>query len=247
MGKLSNKVAVITGGGRGIGYAIAAKFLQEDAAGVGILEFDPVLAATAADRLDPTGSRVLASRCDVAKKEQVRVAIDRIIEKFGTIDILVNNAGILRDKMLHKMEDEEWHSVIDVSLHGAYNVTRRVIPIMRERGRGSIINLSSISSEGNVGQANYASAKAALKAFTTTLAIESGRKNIRVNAIAPGYIETEMLGVIPPDILANNIARIPLGRMGTPEELANVALFLASDESSFVSGSCVTVSGGGKI
>jgi len=247
MGTLTGKVALVTGAGRGIGAAIAERFLEEDAAGVVILEFSEERVKNAQSAYGNNQSKVLALRCDVSDDAQVKAAVQKAVERFGTIDILVNNAGIIRDKIFHHMTDEQWYGVINTNLNGIYIVTKHVLPLMRTKGGGSIINMSSIAHEGNVGQCNYSAAKAGVIAFTKSLALESGRKNIRVNAIAPGFIKTDILDEMPQDILEEKVKTTPFGRLGSPRELANVVVFLASDAASFVSGECITVSGAGRI
>ena len=244
MGKLTGRYAVVTGGCRGIGAAIVRRFVEDGAAGVAILEWNFELAAETARQIDPSGGKVLAIACDVSKDAEVKEAIDRTLEKFGTIDILVNNAGITRDAMFHKMTDEAWDAVLGVNLGGAYHTCKYVVPIMRAKAYGRIVNISSVSAFGNVGQANYAASKGAIIGFTKTLAKEGGPKNITANCIAPGYIDTDMYKAVPPEIIAEHLKLIPLKRLGRPEEIASAASFLASDDASFVSAQCLIVSGG---
>lgn len=244
MKDLSGKYAVVTGAGKGIGEAIARRFVEENAAGVAILEWDLELAQKTAKELDPTGKKVIAFKCDVSNSEQVKEAIDGTIAAFGRIDILVNNAGITRDRIFHKMTDAEWHAVINVNLNGVYNLCKYVVPLMRAQQAGSIVNISSTSLMGNPGQANYAAAKAALQGLTRTLAMELGPKNVRVNCIAPAFIRTEMMMAIPEEMLKEAIEKkIPMHRMADPAELASVVAFLATDDASWVSGQTIMVSG----
>lgn len=244
MKDLSGKYAVVTGAGKGIGEAIARRFVEENAAGVAILEWDLELAQKTAKELDPTGKKVIAFKCDVSNSEQVKEAIDGAIAAFGRIDVLVNNAGITRDRIFHKMTDAEWHAVINVNLNGVYNLCKYVVPLMRAQQAGSIVNISSTSLMGNPGQANYAAAKAALQGLTRTLAMELGPKNVRVNCIAPAYIRTEMMMAIPEEMLKEAIEKkIPMHRMADPAELASVVAFLATDDASWVSGQTIMVSG----
>ena len=244
MKNLNGKYCVVTGAGKGIGRAIAERFLAEEAAGVAILEWDPALAEATAKDLDPTGERVIAIKCNVADSDMVKAAIDTVVAKFGRVDVLVNNAGVTRDKIFHKMTDDDWNTVININLNGAYNLCKFVVPLMREQECGSIVNITSTSVMGNPGQANYAASKAALEGFTRTMGKELGRKGIRMNCIAPGYIDTEMMRAVGEEILTRMIKGIPAQRLGRPEEIASVAAFLASDDASWLSGETIFVSGG---
>ena len=241
MGRLEGKYAIVTGAGKGIGAAIAKKFVEEGAAGVAILEYDLALAQKTAAAL---GGNVIAIRCDVSDQEQVCKAVEQVKAAFGRIDILVNNAGIVRDAMFHKMTDDQWYQVINVNLNGTYNCCKYVVPVMREQGYGRIVNMSSSSARGNVGQTNYAASKAAIEGFTKSLAKEVARKGITANAIAPCAIDTDMQRSVPEESLRALIAKMPGLRLGKVEELANTACFLAGDESSFVNGVVISVSGG---
>ena len=247
MGKLTGKFAVVTGAGKGIGRAIAERFLEDDAQGIAILDYDFELAAASAKELDPTGERVIAVKCNVASQEDVNAAFATITEKFGRVDILVNNAGITRDAMFHKMTDAQARMVLDVNFYGTFYCCQAVIGGMREREYGKIINISSTSAFGNIGQTNYAASKAAIDGFTRTLALESARKNITVNSIAPGMIETDILKTIPEDIMQQKIKSVPANRLGQPSEIASVASFLASDDSSWVTGNTILACGGLKM
>ena len=244
MRNLNGKYCIVTGAGKGIGKAIAKRFLEEEAAGVAILEYDQAMAEATAKELDPTGKRVLAIRCNVADSDMVKAAVEEVVAKFGRVDVLINNAGITRDKIFHKMTDDDWYSVIDVNLNGVYNLCKYVVPMMREQESGSIVNISSTSLMGNPGQANYAATKAALQGFTRTMAKELGRKNVRMNCIAPGYIDTDMMRAVGEEILTRMIKGIPAQRLGDPDEIATVAAFLSTDDASWVSGQTIFVSGG---
>ncbi len=239
----SSKYAVVTGAGKGIGRVIAERFLKDGVAGIALLDYDEALVKATAAELDSSGARVLAVRCDVSKEEQVKEAFDAVYAKFGRIDILVNNAGITRDVIFHKMTPAQMHQVMDVNFFGTYNCIYQVVPAMREQGYGRIVNISSTSSYGNPGQANYSASKAAVEGMSRTLAKELGRKGITVNCILPGNIDTDMMRAVPEQILQSRIASFPLQRLGEPEEIAALAAFLASDEASYVSGSCIICSG----
>lgn len=244
MKNLAGKYAVVTGAGKGIGASIVKKFLAEDIAGVAMFEWDIELCEKTAKELDPTGTRVLPIKCDVSNKADVQNAVAKTIEKFGTIDILVNNAGITRDVMFHKMTEEQWDQVMSVNLKSMFYICKEIVPIMREKCYGKIVNISSTSALGNVGQANYAASKAAVQGFTKTLAKELGPKNITCNAVAPGYIFTDMLSTVPENILEGWKKDIPLRRFASPDELASVVCFFSSDESSWVTSQCLYASGG---
>ena len=243
MYNFSDKIAVVTGAGKGIGRVIAQRLLNEGAAGVALLDYDETLVKATAAELDPAGQRVMAVVCDVSKEDSVKAAFEAVNDRFDRVDILVNNAGITRDAMFHKMTPAQMHQVMDVNFFGTYNCIYQVVPGMRERGYGKIINISSTSSFGNVGQANYSASKAAMEGMTRTLAKELGRKNITINCILPGYIDTEMMRAIPEDMLERAIKNTPLQRLGDPKEVAALVAFLASDEASYVSGCCIVCSG----
>ena len=247
MRDLSNKIAVVTGAGQGIGRAIAQRLLEDGVTGLALLDYnEPLVKATAAE-LDPTGERVFPVCCDISKEEQVAAAFAQINERFGRVDILINNAGITRDAMFHKMTPAQMHQVMDVNFFGTYHCIYHAVPGMRERGYGKIVNISSTSSYGNVGQTNYSASKAAIEGMSLTLAKELARKGITVNCILPGFVDTEMMRAVPENILAPKIAAAPMQRLGQPEEIAALASFLASDDSSYVNGCCIICSGGAII
>lgn len=241
MSNLKGKYAIITGGGQGLGAAMVKRFVAEEAAGVAILDYNLEKAQAVAAEI---GGNIIAVACDVSREEQVKAAVDQVLAAFGRIDILVNNAGIIRDAMFHKMSDDQWHQVVNVNLNGLYYCCKHVVPLMRAQCYGKIVNISSTSAYGNAGQCNYSATKAAIEGFTKTLAKESARKNITVNAIAPAHIDTEMQRSVPADILEDRIRANPSQRLGTPDELAAVAFFLASDDSSYVNGVVIPVCGG---
>ena len=244
MRDLTNKYVVVTGAGKGIGRAIAERFLAEEAAGVAIFEWDLELAQATAKELDPTGKKVIAFKCNVADSDMVKAAVDGTIEAFGRIDVLVNNAGITRDRIVHKMTDAEWHAVIDVNLNGVFNTCKYIVPMMRDQEYGSIVNISSTSLMGNPGQANYAATKAALQGFTRTLGKELARKNVRMNCVAPGFVDTEMMRAVGEEILNAKLRNTPAQRLCDPDEIASVVAFLATDDASWVNGQTIFASGG---
>ena len=241
--RFQDEVAVITGAGRGIGAAIARKLFFEGCRIV-ILDINETAALECAQSIDPAGSRSLAVSCDVSSKDSVNQAIAKIIEKFQTVDILVNNAGITDDSMFHKMTLEQWQRVIDINLTGTFLVTSAVVPYMREKKQGRIINISSTSAYGNIGQANYSATKAGVIGLTKTLAKELGRYSITVNAIEPGVIETDMLTNVPQSIKDGWLKLMPIPRMGQPEDIANAVCFFATEEASFITGVELPVCGG---
>lgn len=243
MKNLKGKYCIVTGAGKGIGKAIAKRFLEEEAAGVAIFEWDLEMAQATAAELDPTGKKVIAFKCNVADSDMVKAAVDGTLAAFGRIDVLVNNAGVTRDRIFHKMSDAEWHTVIDINLNGVFNTCKYIVPLMRDQEGGSIVNISSTSLMGNPGQANYAATKAALQGFTRTMAKELGRKNVRMNCVAPGYIDTDMMRAIGEDKLNAAVAHLPMGRLGSTDELASVVAFLCTDDSTWVSGQTIVASG----
>ncbi|WP_353484366.1 3-oxoacyl-ACP reductase FabG [Haliscomenobacter sp.] len=244
MPRLLNKVAIITGGARGIGKATAMRFLQEGAL-VAIWDIDAANSQNLIEECKAQGYSCEFYRVNTANLEEVQQATDAVIADFGQIDILINNAGITRDSSLKKMSPLQWQQVIDVNLTGVFNCTKAVTPYMVEHNYGRIVNAASIVAlYGNFGQSNYVAAKAGVIGMTKVWAREFGRKGITVNAVAPGFIKTEMVETIPAEQLAELEARTPVGRAGQPEDIANAYLFLASDEASFINGVTLSVDGG---
>lgn len=246
MALLAGRTAVITGGAQGLGYAIARVFVDEGARVViGDLDLDVTRAA--ADRLG--GDEVaLAAACDVTAADQVQSLIDAAVARFGRLDVMVNNAGITRDATLRKMTEDQFDEVIAVHLKGTWNGTRAAAAVMREQDGGAIINMSSISGKvGLVGQTNYSAAKAGIVGLTKAAAKELAHVGVRVNAIAPGLIRSAMTEAMPQRIWDAKLAEVPMGRAGEPEEVAKVALFLASDLSSYMTGTVLEVTGGRHI
>jgi 3-oxoacyl-[acyl-carrier protein] reductase len=250
VGRLEGRVALVTGAGRGIGRATATRFAREGAR-VCLADVEPNGTAEAAGSLVDSGMDAFATRMDVTSRTEVENAVERTVERYGRLDILVNNAGVTRDNLFHKMADEEWRTVLNVHLTGAFLCSRAAQKHMVEQGYGRIVNVSSTSALGNRGQANYSAAKAGLLGFTKTLAIELGRYGVTVNAAAPGFIETEMtretasrLGLDFEEFVEEMVKDIPVGRSGWPEDVAAAILYLASEEAAFVSGQVLYVAGG---
>ena len=236
---------MITGAARGIGKAIALKFAAE---GANIAFCDIVIdenaLATKAE-LEALGVKVLAMQGDVSSFDSATAIVKQTVETFGGIDILVNNAGITRDGLLIRMDEKAWDDVLRINLKSVYNYCHAAVPVMMKVRKGCIINVSSVAGlHGNAGQCNYSASKGAIVAFTRTLAKEIGPRNIRVNAIAPGFIITDMTAKMPEEVRKQWEASIPLRRGGTPEEIAKVCCFLASDLASYVSGQVITIDGG---
>ena len=242
---LAGRVALVTGAGSGIGRATAIRYAEEGA-DVAVLDVNPTAAAETVSAVETLGRRAVALRADVSRAAEVEGAVRQTLAALGPVDILVNNAGLTRDATIRNLGEAEWDLVLDVHLKGTFLCTKAVAAGMRERGRGgAIVNISSISAKiGNFGQANYASAKAGIVALTKVTAREYAKYGVRANAIQPGMIETPMTRALGEERLARNAAETPLGRLGRPEEVAAVALFLASDLSSFVTGAVIEVTGG---
>jgi len=245
MGLLTGKTALITGASRGIGKAIALLFAREgaDIAITNIADDDEF--KNTIREIEAIGVKTRGYVSNAAKFDDSHRVIDEIIKDFLKIDILINNAGITRDTLLMRMTEEQWDSVIAVNLKSVFNLTKAVIQIMLKQKSGSIINMSSVVGvSGNAGQSNYSASKAGIIGFTKSIAKETGSRNIRCNAIAPGFIITEMTEKLPEDLKNEWVNKIPLKRGGTPEDVANTALFLASDLSSYITGQTIHVCGG---
>ena len=245
--RVRDKAAVVTGAGRGIGEAIALR-LAEEGAKVVVNDVNEENCGRAVEAIRSKGGQAVLVIGSVTVREIAQKIIDTAVKEFGTVDILVNNAGILRDASLHKMTDEQWDQVIEVNLKGVFLCTQCAARVMRERGYGKIINLSSVMWRGNPGQLNYSAAKAGIIGMTKTAAKELAPRRINVNAIAPGLILTDMLKSMPPILFARMEkslpSLVPLGRFGSPRDVANLALFLASDESSYITGQIIYCDGG---
>ena len=241
--KLENRVAIITGGSAGIGKAIAKRFLQEGAKVI-ICDIVDEKLNKAEEELSPAGI-LRTYHTNIADKEQVSNMIERVLEEFGRIDILINNAGITKDAQFYKMTEEQFDQVIQVNLKGNFNMTKAVLPNMMENKYGKIVHLASVSAfNGNFGQSNYAASKAAIMGMTRVQGKELGKYGISVNAIAPGSIMTDMYNAVPEEVKQAKLAKIPLRRYGDPTEVASLALFLASDESSYITSQTIVIDGG---
>ncbi|MFH0827538.1 MAG: 3-oxoacyl-[acyl-carrier-protein] reductase [Candidatus Omnitrophota bacterium] len=242
--RLEGKVALVTGSGRGIGREIALAFAQEGADAV-IWDVNITDAEKTARDIENLGRKALSSQVDVTNLTQVEESVNKILDKFGKIDILVNNAGITRDNLLMRMSEADWDLVIKVNLKGTFNCTKAVTrPMLKARG-GKIINIASIIGiMGNAGQANYSASKAGIIALTKTTAKELASRNITANAVAPGFIDTEMTQKLSEETRAKMLELVPLARMGLPKDIANVCLFLASSDAGYITGQTIVVDGG---
>ena len=244
MNRLNNKVALITGAAQGIGLATALKFAQEGAHVV-ICDIKQASVDAAVDAANALGVRAQGFVVDVTQRDMVDAVVADTLAEFGAIDILVNNAGITQDARLQKMTLEQFDRVIDVNLRGVFHCTQAVADAMVAKGSGVILNASSVVGiYGNFGQTNYAASKFGVIGFTKTWARELGPKGIRVNAVAPGFIATEMIDTVPAKVIDKMIGQTPLARMGEPEDIANAYIFLSSDLASFISGTVLSVDGG---
>ncbi|MEA1960770.1 MAG: 3-oxoacyl-ACP reductase FabG [Bacillota bacterium] len=243
MMRLNNKTALITGAGKGIGAGIARRFAAEGARLI-LCDLDEDNVNKMVEEIRSDGGKVLGFTVNVTEREAVQKMVQEGLREFGTIDILVNNAGIVCDAMIHKMKEEDWDRVMNVNMKGSFNTVQAIVDTMRENNCGKIINVSSAGRFGNVGQTNYSASKEGIVGFTRALAKELGGKGITVNAVAPGTIMTDMYTAIPEHIRDIMKLITPLARPGTPEEVANLCLFLASDESSYITGQVIHCDGG---
>ncbi len=242
--RLKDKVALVTGGARGIGQAIAMTFAKEGA-DIVVADVNLEIARKTASEIEGLGRKALALEMDVTNYDLVEEVINKILDKMGKIDILINNAGITKDNLVLRMSQAEWDAVINVNLKGTFNCIKAVSRPMVKQRSGRIVSIASIIGlMGNPGQANYAASKAGIIALTKTIAKELASRNINANAVAPGFIQTEMTAKLPEDIKKKMLEAIPLAKLGTPQDVANLCLFLASDESSYITGQVITIDGG---
>ena len=246
------RTAIVTGAARGIGAAVARR-LAADGFAVAVLDLDESACATVVSEIEAAGGKALAVAVDVADEAQVQAAVERVATELGAPTVLINNAGVLRDNMLFKMSADDWDAVMNVHLRGSFLMTRAAQKYMTEATWGRIVNLSSTSALGNRGQVNYSAAKAGLQGFTKTLAIELGKFGVTANAIAPGFIATDMtkgtaerMGITFEQFLEGAAKQIPVARVGLPEDIAATASFLVREEAGFVSGQVIYVAGGPK-
>ena len=241
---LNNKTALVTGGTRGIGHAIVKKFAEQGCNVVFTYQNSEEKAKQFEAELNALGIKAKAYKSDAGSYAESEKLIEEVIKDFGNIDVLVNNAGVTRDNQILRMSEQQWDEVINANLKSVFNLTKHVSKVMLRNKKGSIINLTSIVGvNGQAGQSNYAASKAGIIGFTKSIADEFGSRSIRCNAIAPGFIETDMTAVLPEETKKGILAQIPMKRMGQAEEVANVALFLASDLSTYVSGQVISVCG----
>lgn len=245
MGLLDGKVAIVTGSGRGIGRAIALKYAQEGAnVVITDLRCDEQVEAFVR-QLEALGVKAKAYSSDASSFDAAHALVEQVVDDFGRVDVLVNNAGITRDTLMMRMTEEQWDLVINVNLKSAFNLIHAVTPVMMKQRSGSIINMASVVGvSGNAGQANYSASKAGMIGLAKSVAKEMGSRGVRANSIAPGFIVTDMTGALSEDVRKSWESQIPMRRGGTPEDVANVATFLASDLSSYVTGQTIHVCGG---
>ena len=244
MGMLEQKVVVVTGGAQGIGLSAVERFAEEGAV-VAIWDFNQEKGAASETMLKAKGHDVRFQQVNVADTDSVKAAAGKLHVETGRLDVLVNNAGITRDASLMKMTEEQWQQVLDVNLGGVFHCTKAIAPFMVEQKSGCIINTSSVVGlYGNFGQTNYVATKSGVIGMTKVWARELGRKGIRVNAVAPGFIATEMVDTVPENVVEMMVGKTPLARLGKPEDIANAYIFLASDLASYISGTVLSVDGG---
>ena len=245
MNRLEGRVALVTGGSRGIGAAIAARLAAEGASvAIGFAGREEA-ASEVVSAIEGAGGRALALQGDISDPEASAALVERTVSEYGRLDVLVNNAGITRDGLLVRMSDDDWHAVIQTNLSGAFYTTRAASRIMMKQRAGSIVNIASVvGMMGNAGQVNYAAAKAGLIGMTKTVARELAGRGVRANAVAPGFIETEMTASLPDAAREGALSMIAMGRMGSVEDIAAAVAFLASDDAAYITGQVIAVDGG---
>lgn len=241
--RLDSKVAIITGSGRGLGAASALR-LARDGADIVINDINEESAKNIADEVEKLGRKAMVSTHDVSDHAMANALVEEAKAKFGRIDILMNNAGITRDAMLHKLTEDKWDEVIRINLKGPFLMGQACAKAMMEQKSGRIINVASVAWHGNIGQTNYSASKAGVVGMTRTWALELARHGITVNAIAPGFIDSVLTRQVPKDVMEKFVEKIPLRRIGQPEDIANLVSFLASDESSYLTGQTIDIDGG---
>ncbi|MBH8605477.1 3-oxoacyl-ACP reductase FabG [Thermoactinomyces sp. CICC 10522] len=241
--RLKEKIAIVTGAGRGIGQGIAVKLAKEGAK-VAVVDISAENGENTVFLIKENGGEAIFVPCNIAKQEDVEALFNKVVTEYGTVDILVNNAGINRDGMLHKLTREQWDEVIAVNLTGTFHCVQAAAQLMREKQYGRIINIASASWLGNIGQANYAASKAGVVGLSKTAARELAKYNVTVNAICPGFIDTDMTRGVPKKVWDIMISKIPMGRAGKPEDVANLIAFLASDEAGYITAEVLNVGGG---
>jgi acetoacetyl-CoA reductase len=245
MNRTDHRVAIVTGGARGIGAAITTTLARAGYHVAAGYSTNQAAADELAGKLTSEGLFLTVHKGNVGQPEDCRRVIDEVLSQHGRVDILVNNAGVTVDKTVRRMSVDDWHAVLRVNLSGAFYMVKAVLEHMLERGSGRIINISSVVGEtGAFGQANYAASKSGLYGLTKSLALETGRKGITVNMVAPGYTDTDMIAAVPTDVLEHYVSQIPVGRLGRPEEVARVVHFLADDDASYITGALIPVNGG---
>lgn len=242
---LTGKTAIVTGGSRGIGRAVSLLLAREGANVAIVYAGNTAAAEETKQQVEALGAAAAVFQCDVADEQAVADMVKAVKTQFGSVDILVNNAGITRDGLLMRMKEADWQAVLDTNLTGVYHCTKAVSKLMMKQRQGAVINLSSVVGEtGNAGQANYAAAKAGIIGFTKAVAKELASRNIRVNAVAPGYVETDMTAGLPDSAKEDMLRSIPLGRPATADDVAQAVLFLASDQAKYITGQVLNVDGG---
>ncbi len=242
--RFENRVALVTGGGQGLGRAISLQFASEGAA-VAVVDLNTDTAQSVADEINSAGGTAIALQANVIDFERAEAVVKEVIEKLGKLDILVNNAGITRDNLLMRMSEADWDAVIAVNLKSVFNYSKTASKAMMRQRYGRIISVSSVAGiAGNAGQTNYSASKAGVIGFTKSLAREVASRNVTVNAVAPGFIPTQLTDAVPDEIKEASLKQIPLGRWGTPEDVANAVAFLAQEESGYITGHILSVDGG---